>query len=188
MQLEARKRRVWNLIQPLQILIRCWKAINSSTSSGCTYIPIRHNIITTCLIMLFPFIFKKSIVIHIQDSTRPLKVFCGIWHHRYHISNRSFKSCKLWVEPPWIGLLCPAHPTDVQLDWDLGNMELKSTPQTPALAQLWLRNTVSIKGCIWSAGMLRWLVRVKVTSTCMAMLSSRKLAKSIITVLPWNTW
>lgn len=28
-----------------------------------------------------------------MDSTRPLKVFCGIWHQ--DVSSRSFKSCKL---------------------------------------------------------------------------------------------
>lgn len=33
-------------------------------------------------------------------------------------------SCEL--EPPWIRLVCPAHPKDASLDWDLA----KSTPQT----------------------------------------------------------
>ena len=37
-------------------------------------------------------------------------------------------SCQ--VGPPWIGIVCPAHPTDDQLEWDLGNLEAKSTPQT----------------------------------------------------------
>ena len=32
------------------------------------------------------------------------------------------------VGPPWIGLVCPAHPTNARLDWDLGNLEAKSTP------------------------------------------------------------
>ena len=32
--------------------------------------------------------------------------------------------------PPWIGLVCPAHPTDSQLNSDLGNLEAKSTPPT----------------------------------------------------------
>ncbi len=34
------------------------------------------------------------------------------------------------VGPPWIGLVCSSHPTDARLDWDLGNSEAKSTPQT----------------------------------------------------------
>ena len=29
-----------------------------------------------------------------------------------------------------IGLVCPAHPTDAWLDWDLGNFKAKSTPWT----------------------------------------------------------
>ncbi len=32
------------------------------------------------------------------------------------------------VRPPWIGLVCAAHPTDAGLDLDLGNLEAKSTP------------------------------------------------------------
>ena len=40
--------------------------------------------------------------------------------------------CK--VRPPWIRLLCPARPTDDQFDWDLVNLEAKSTPQTHCCA------------------------------------------------------
>lgn len=32
------------------------------------------------------------------------------------------------VGPPWIELV-PAHPTDAQLDWDLGNLEARLTPK-----------------------------------------------------------
>lgn len=28
--------------------------------------------------------------------------------------------------PPWIGLVYPAHPTDDQSDYDLGDLEAKS--------------------------------------------------------------
>jgi len=37
-------------------------------------------------------------------------------------------SCE--VEPLWIGLVGPAHPTDAQSDWDLENLEARGTPWT----------------------------------------------------------
>jgi len=34
------------------------------------------------------------------------------------------------LEPSWIELLCPTHPTDAQLDRDLGNLKARATPST----------------------------------------------------------
>ncbi len=76
------------------------------------------------------------------------------------------------VGPPWMGLVCSAHPTDAWLDWDLGNYDAKSTPQARCCApqtifalwhgalSCWKRpqppgNMVSMKGYTWSATMLR---------------------------------
>ena len=42
-----------------------------------------------------------------MDSTRPLKVPCGIRHRDFRI--RSFKSCKLQVGPQWIRLVFFQH-------------------------------------------------------------------------------
>uniref|UniRef100_A0AAY5KRQ4 vitamin-K-epoxide reductase (warfarin-sensitive) n=1 Tax=Esox lucius TaxID=8010 RepID=A0AAY5KRQ4_ESOLU len=44
-----------------------------------------------------------------MDSTRPLKLSCGIWHQ--FISSRPFKSFTL---PPWVVLVGPAHSIDAQ--------------------------------------------------------------------------
>ena len=81
-------------------------------------------------------------------------------------------SCE--VGPQWIRLVCSAHLQDAWLDWDLGNLEAKSTPWTPGCVPqtipepflqcgmvrypakkrpLW--NTVSMKGCTWSATLFR---------------------------------
>ncbi|KAK3548639.1 hypothetical protein QTP70_015941, partial [Hemibagrus guttatus] len=76
------------------------------------------------------------------------EVCCGIWHQ--DVNSTSFESgCELG--PPWIGLVCLAHPTDAQLDYDLGNMEAKL------------------------------VVSVKVTSTCMAgpKVSQQNIAQSM---------
>ncbi len=112
------------------------------------------------------FASKTSLTHWGTDSTRPLKVCCGIWHQ--NVSSRSFKSCKL---QGWIGLVCSAHPTDARLDWDLGNLEAKSklcsSSHSWTIFALWQGalscwkrpqppgNTVSMKGCTWSATMLR---------------------------------
>ena len=48
-----------------------------------------------------------------MDSTRPLKVCCGILHQDVDIRSLSPVSCKMG--PPWIRLVCPAHPQ--MLDW-----------------------------------------------------------------------
>lgn len=41
--------------------------------------------------------------------------------------------CK--VEPQWINLVCPAHPTDTQLHSDEGNLDAKPMPQTCCASQ-----------------------------------------------------
>ena len=85
--------------------------------------PIRHNIMTTCLMLCWsPFAAKAAWPV--EASTRPLKV---CWHQ--HISPVNWE-----VGPLWIGLVCPAHLTDARLDWDLENLEAKSTPQTRGCA------------------------------------------------------
>lgn len=38
--------------------------------------------------------------------------------------------------PPWIGLVCPAHPADAPLDGDPGNLEVKSTHRILCCASL----------------------------------------------------
>ena len=56
--------------------------------------PISHNIMTTCLILSrSPFCCKTALTCRGMDSTRPLKVCCGIWHQA--VSSTSFKSCRL---------------------------------------------------------------------------------------------
>lgn len=49
------------------------------------------------------------------DFTRPLKVCSGICTKS---SAAAPATCE--VGPPWNGLICPAHPTDGQIDQDLG--------------------------------------------------------------------
>ena len=50
---------------------------------------------TTCLILCrSPFAAKTAQTHRGTESTRPLKMCCGIWHQ--DVSSRSFKSCKLW--------------------------------------------------------------------------------------------
>jgi len=52
-----------------------------------------------------------------------LLVSCAIWHH---ICSRSFRS---WGRSR-IKLVCPAHPTNAQLDCDLWNLEAGATHWT----------------------------------------------------------
>lgn len=40
-----------------------------------------------------------------------------------------YESCKSWVEPPWLRLICPEHPIPVWSDRELGNLEAESTPR-----------------------------------------------------------
>ena len=92
---------------------------------------IMHNIMTTCLILCWSlFCCQNSPDPSSMDSTRPLKVCCGT--KMFVTDPLSPGNCE--VGPPWIGPVCPAHPTDAQLDWDLGNLEAKSTPQTRGCA------------------------------------------------------
>lgn len=34
-----------------------------------------------------------------------------------------------FARPPWIGLVCPPDSMDAQIDQDLGNVEVKITPE-----------------------------------------------------------
>ncbi len=81
-------------------------------------IPIRHNIMTTFLILCWSsFCCQNSL-----DPSR----------HGLHYTPEGPVSCE--VGPPWVGLICSAHPTDARLDRYLGNLEAKSTPQTRCCA------------------------------------------------------
>uniref|UniRef100_A0AAY5KIL9 C2H2-type domain-containing protein n=1 Tax=Esox lucius TaxID=8010 RepID=A0AAY5KIL9_ESOLU len=53
---------------------------------------------------------KTALICRGMDTTRPVKVCCGIWHQDVS----SPVSCELG--PPWIGTVCTAHLTDARLD------------------------------------------------------------------------
>lgn len=74
------------------------------------------------------FVAKTAVTCQTVDLTRALRACCGIWHRG--VSSSSFKTCQLQVGPPRPGtrLLSTSHRC--QFDWDLGNLEAKSTPQT----------------------------------------------------------
>lgn len=80
------------------------------------YTPISHNIMITCLILCL-FHAKNALTHRGIGSITPLKMCCGFWQQK--VSNRPIKSCKYIMGPLWIWLVCSAHRTDVQLDWDL---------------------------------------------------------------------
>lgn len=79
-------------------------------------------------------------------------------------SDRSCKSCKLWG-PSWI--VRATHPTDAWLEWDLGNLGAKWTPQIhccvpviralypPEIATQPSGKRVTMKGCTRSAALIR---------------------------------
>lgn len=48
------------------------------------------------------------------ESTTPLQAGCGICTKM--LATDPLSPVRFVVGPPWIGLACPAHPTDVQLD------------------------------------------------------------------------
>lgn len=79
----------------------------------------------TFLTILFLRSMKKVHILTSQgmNSTRPLKVYCGIWHQ--NVSSKSFKSCKLrgGASIDRICLSSTSH-TDIRC----GNLEVKSTP------------------------------------------------------------
>lgn len=86
-----------------------------------------HNIENTCLILCsYPSCY--------QNSTNPSrhglhKTTVGVlWYLAPTQCSKSFISCKLGGgECMVLDLFFPAHPTDAQYDWDLGNLEAKST-------------------------------------------------------------
>ena len=80
-----------------------------------------------------PFAAKTALTHWIVDSTRPMKVCCGIWHQ--HLSRRSFKSCKVWVgaSMDWICLASTSHRCSIGLRSG-DPKEAKSTPQSRCCA------------------------------------------------------
>ena len=50
------------------------------------------------------------------------------------------------VGPPWIPLVCPAHPPDARLDCDLESCEAKSTPWTVVLLKPFLYHVCFVAG------------------------------------------
>lgn len=78
------------------------------------------------IIQNFPYLHlsaaKTALTRQGMESTRPPKVHCGIWHKA--IGCRSFRSCKLW---DGASIDKTAHTTDAGLDWNLENLEVRST-------------------------------------------------------------
>lgn len=53
------------------------------------------------------------------------------------------------VEPPWIRLVCPAHPSDARSDWDLWNLESQHLKLAVVLHKLLiLKHYCIVAGCI----------------------------------------
>lgn len=63
-----------------------------------------------------------------MDSTKLLR--CAVISATKMLATDPLSPLSLEVGPPWIECVCPAHRIDAQLDWDLGILEAKSTPQT----------------------------------------------------------
>lgn len=100
--------------------IRCQATINNTVGKKhsvlqCSILDtlISHYIITTCLKL---YMLPNTALIHQgTDFTRPLTVCFGICAKS---SAAAPARCEVW--PPQNGLICPAHPTDGQIDQDLG--------------------------------------------------------------------
>lgn len=75
---------------------------------------------------------SQNIINSCQNSTYPLRYVTLQDPWRYAVTktlaanHSSPLDCE--VEPPWIDLTGPAHPTDAQLYWELGNLEAKAIP------------------------------------------------------------
>lgn len=105
-----------------------------------------------------------------RDFVVPLLVCCGVWH--WDTSGALFtklltpKSCSWWwnskkiltgpdcsgvmgcvVGLPRIELVCPVHPIGAPLDWDLGNLEARSTTSSSLPAKPHTRQAV--KRCVF---------------------------------------
>lgn len=72
------------------------------------------------------------------------KVCCGICP--LNISSRSFNPVYA-VKPPTIQMVCLAHPTNAQSDWNLRNSEAW-TPEDLMFLKPLLNNFCSVTGCI----------------------------------------
>lgn len=100
-------------------------------SSQLIYTPIRLNFTTTCLTMwCSPFCCKNSLDL-LSHRCQSLKVCCSIWH----VDVSSPVSCEGGLS--WIRLVCPAQIA--RMDWDLGNLEAKSTPELVFLLKPFLK-------------------------------------------------
>lgn len=96
-------------------------------------VQIRHNNITICLILSLPYFAAKTALMHWGiKSNRHLNVlYAVVSDTKMASTDLSLVTCE--VSPPWIGVLCTAHPTDARLYWDLGNLACW-TPQTRCCA------------------------------------------------------
>ena len=83
------------------------------------------------IIVSVPVFSAKPALTH-RGMASTLKVWSGIWHQE--VSSRTLRPVTCEVGPTWIGVVCLAHPTGARLDWHLGNLEAKSTPQTRCCA------------------------------------------------------
>ena len=121
-----------------------------------------------------PFAAKTALTRWGMDSTRPLKVCCGIWHQ--DVSSRSFKSCMLQggASMDWICLSSTSHRCSIGLrsgefggQVNTSNLLLCSSNHSwnmfvflHGVLSCWKKpqpsgNIVSMKGCTWSAAMFR---------------------------------
>lgn len=96
---------------------------------------------------------EKSPTIILAEYT-PARSFLLVW--RRGLPPRasapyplSLVSCE--GESPWLRLVFLAHPTDAQLDWNLGNLEAKATAWTLCQVRQTIaeqsQNTTAMKGC-----------------------------------------
>lgn len=91
------------------------------------------NRIFTLTITLWP----PTIIHQAMDSTRTLKMCCGIWQQATVTDISIPLHCE--VGPPWIGLAFPADPTDAWFDRDLEKLQAKSTSHICATTPEFLR-------------------------------------------------
>lgn len=101
---------------------------------------ISHNIMSTCLILCWSvFAAKTALIRQGIDCTRQMKVSCG---------TNSFSPVSCNMRRPWILVVCPAHPSNARLDWDLWNLEDKSTPQLIVLLKPYQNKFCFVAGSV----------------------------------------
>lgn len=73
-----------------------------------------------------------------------------LWCLTPSCSCRSWRSCKMWggIKP-----VCSAHTTEARFDWEMGNLEASSTPQTQICCGL-----LTVPEQVWLCGMSHYPV------------------------------